>query len=40
MQVVLSPTRCIWCDGMIDSSNSLEVTYQCCSDCLVPLPTE
>ena len=32
--------NCIWCDRAIDMTNSLEVAYQTCYDCLVPLPTD
>lgn len=32
--------RCIWCNSILDNSNSLEMAYNTCSNCLIPLPTE
>ena len=40
MQSAPLAMKCIWCNGPVDITNQLEVAYQTCSDCLVPLPTE
>jgi len=32
--------RCIWCNRVLDPTNSIELSYQTCAGCLVPLPTE
>ena len=40
MQAYVAPEKCIWCNSRLDRSNSLEMSYNCCSNCLYPLPTE
>jgi len=40
MQVVSERRRCMWCDNVLDPTNGIELSYNCCVNCLYPLPTE
>ena len=40
MQTGIFGYRCVWCNHILDPSNSMEMAYDCCSNCLYPLPTE
>ncbi|HME18300.1 MAG TPA: hypothetical protein VKF15_01025 [Nitrososphaerales archaeon] len=40
MQSTFAPRRCVWCNRLVDLTNPLEVAYDTCGDCLIPLPTE